>query len=110
MCRRALVRALAKGLWRAGLCFAVPPTSSSSDASISGTPLNVHSDDSSDIEDVERGRGRRYRSSGTETRKKRFSFADKARRNHGRKRQLGEACVRSQSQLTLNIAFGPHVF
>ena len=44
---------------------------------MSRTALIVDSDGSSDIEDVERGRERRYHSSGTENRNERFTFAEK---------------------------------
>lgn len=56
-------------------CLAVP-SPSSSDVSMSWFSLIVDSDGSSDTDDVERGRERRYHSSGTENRKKRFAFAE----------------------------------
>jgi hypothetical protein len=58
-------------------CLAVPsPPSSSSGIPISSIALLVDSDGSSDTEDVERGRERRYHSSGTERRKERLAFAE----------------------------------
>jgi hypothetical protein len=56
-------------------CLAVP-SPSSSDVSVSWLALMVESDGSYDMEDVERGRERRYHSSGTENRKKRVAFAE----------------------------------
>ncbi|KAH9045185.1 hypothetical protein EDB85DRAFT_1905120 [Lactarius pseudohatsudake] len=78
MCWPALVRAPAKRLWRAGLCFTFPPASSSSDASIFGTALIVDSDDQSDIEDIE----------GNDTLRPALKTE---RRDRRRKRQVGEA-------------------
>jgi hypothetical protein len=57
-------------------CLAVPPPSSSSDVSVSWFAFIVDSDGSNDAEDVERGRERRYHSSGTENRMKRLAFAE----------------------------------
>jgi hypothetical protein len=63
---------------RALPCLAVPspPSSSSDDISVSWIAFVVESDGSSDKEDVERGRERRYHSSGTEKRKECLALAE----------------------------------